>query len=128
MKPVITIGITSYKRINELERCIASIKTQYDQDVEILVSEDRSPLSEDLRKKIEELAQPSRYHLRFTRNERNLGYDKNLGAIIEKVQGDYIFFLSDDLEFPGILLTVASNDPGKFKGRWKSQIVPFQEY
>ena len=24
-----------------------------------------------------------------------------------------------DLEFPGILLTVASNDPRKFKGRWK---------
>lgn len=96
MKPVITIGITSYKRINELVRCISSIKTQYDQDVEILVSEDRSPLSEELRKKTEELAQTRRYHLRFTRNERNLGYDKNLGAIIEKAQGDYIFFLSDD--------------------------------
>ena len=96
MKPIITIGITSYKRINELVRCISSIKTQYDQDVEILVSEDCSPLSEELRKKIEELAQTSKYHLRFTRNERNLGYDKNLGAIIEKARGDYIFFLSDD--------------------------------
>lgn len=96
MKPVITIGITSYNRINELERCIGSIKTRYDQDVEILVNEDRSPLSEELRKKIEELAKTSKYHLRFTRNERNLGYDKNLGAIIEKAQGDFIFFLSDD--------------------------------
>ena len=96
MKPVITIGITSYKRINELERCIGSIKTRYDQDVEILVNEDRSPLSEEIRKKIEELAKTSKYHLRFTRNERNLGYDKNLGAIIGKAQGDFIFFLSDD--------------------------------
>ena len=72
MKPVITIGITSYNRINELERCIGSIKTRYDQDVEILVNEDRSPLSEELRKKIEELAKTSKYHLRFTSNERNL--------------------------------------------------------
>ncbi|MBP3773670.1 MAG: hypothetical protein J6I53_13450 [Treponema sp.] len=32
------------------------------------------------------------------------------------------------LEFPGILLTVASNDPRKFKGRWKSQIVPIHPY
>ena len=33
-----------------------------------------------------------------------------------------------NLEFPGILLTVASNDPRKFKGRWKSQIVPIHPY
>jgi len=96
MKPLLTIGITSYKRINELTRCINSIQTKYDQDVEILVSEDRSPLSEELKKKVEELAQTSRYHLRFTRNERNLGFDKNLGAIVEKAQGEYVFFLSDD--------------------------------
>ena len=35
---------------------------------------------------------------------------------------------TNNLEFPGILLTVASNDPRKFKGRWKSQIVPIHPY
>lgn len=96
MKPLVTIGITSYKRINELVRCISSIKTQYAQDIEILVSEDQSPLSVEVEKKVEELSQTSKYHLRYTTNERNDGYDKNLGAIIEKANGDYVFFLSDD--------------------------------
>ena len=96
IKPVLTIGITSYKRINELVRCINSIQTKYDQDIEILVSEDHSPLAEEVGKKVEELALNSKYHLRFTTNERNLGYDKNLDAIIEKAHGDYVFFLSDD--------------------------------
>ena len=35
---------------------------------------------------------------------------------------------SYNLELSGILLTVASNDPRKFKGRWKSQIVPIHSY
>ena len=97
MKLIVTIGITSYKRINELVRCISSIQTKYDQDIEILVSEDHSPLSMEVGKKVEELTQTSRYPLRFTTNERNLGYDKNLEKVIEKARGDYIFFLSDAL-------------------------------
>ena len=42
MKPILTIGITSYKRVNELIRCIKSVNTRYIDDIEILVSEDNS--------------------------------------------------------------------------------------
>jgi len=96
MKPVLTIGITSYNRVNELIRCIKSIKTKYIDDIEILISEDKSPLSLEIKTRVERLANTSKYNIRFTTNEKNLGYDMNLGAIIKKSRGDFIFFMSDD--------------------------------
>lgn len=91
-----TIGITSYKRINELVRCINSVRTKYGDEIEILVSEDKSPFSKKIEKAVNELAAKSKYNIRFTTNEENLGYDMNLGAIIQKARGKYIFFMSDD--------------------------------
>lgn len=38
MSKILSIGITSYKRVNELVRCINSIGTKYVDDIEILVS------------------------------------------------------------------------------------------
>ena len=96
MKPLLTVGITSYNRVNELIRCIKSIKTKYIDDIEILISEDKSPLSLEIKNRVEQLADKSRYNIRFTTNEKNLGYDMNLGAIIKKSRGEYIFFMSDD--------------------------------
>ncbi len=94
--PILTIGITSYKRVSELVRCINSIQTEYADEIEILVSEDKSPLSEEIRNTVEALADKSKYDIRFTTNDVNLGYDMNLGAIIKKSHGKYIFFMSDD--------------------------------
>ena len=94
--PILTVGITSYKRINELERCIRSIRTKYPEDVEILVSEDKSPLSKEIEERVGALAAESPYTIRFTSNAQNLGYDMNLGAILQKARGDYVFFMSDD--------------------------------
>lgn len=96
MTPILTIGITSYKRIDELHRCILSINTKYVNDIEILVSEDKSPLSIEIQKMVEELAQKSDYNIIFTSNNKNIGYDMNLGAIIKKANGKYIFYMSDD--------------------------------
>ena len=95
-RPLVTVGITSYKRINELERCIRSIRTQYPDDIEILVSEDKSPLEKEIGEKVSALAAESEYEIRFTSNEKNLGYDMNLGAIIRKARGEWIFYMSDD--------------------------------
>ncbi len=49
MSKILSIGITSYKRMNELVRCINSIGTKYVDDIEILVSEDHSPQSAQLK-------------------------------------------------------------------------------
>lgn len=96
MEPILSIGITSYKRINELVRCINSIETKYVDDIEIIVSEDCSPLSKEIGLKVEELKKESKYKLEFMPNEHNLGYDRNLGAIIKKSRGKYVFLISDD--------------------------------
>lgn len=94
--PILTIGITSYKRVKELTRCINSIRTKYVDDIEILVSEDKSPLSKEIENSVLQIAENSKYMIRFTTNEVNLGYDMNLGAIINKARGEYIFYMSDD--------------------------------
>ncbi len=94
--PVLSIGITSYKRIKELERCIKSVQTKYADDIEIIVSEDCSPLSKEIGETVNALAKESKYKLKFMPNEHNLGYDGNLGAIIKKSRGKYVFLMSDD--------------------------------
>lgn len=96
MKPILSIGITSYKRINELERCIRSVDTKYVDDIEVIVSEDCSPLSKAIGEKVEFLTKNVKFKLAFMPNEHNLGYDGNLGAIIRKSRGEYVFLISDD--------------------------------
>ena len=99
MERVLSIGITSYKRVKELERCIKSVDTKFIDDVEIIVSEDCSPLSKEIGEKVEELKKECPYKLEFMPNERNLGYDRNLGAIIKKSKGKYVCLMSDDDSF-----------------------------
>ncbi len=96
MKPILTIGITSYKRVNELERCIRSVTTKYNDKIEVIVSEDHSPLSDEIKKTVENLAKEAPFKLVFSPNEINLGYDMNLGSIIKKANGEYVFLISDD--------------------------------
>ena len=57
MSPILSIGITSYKRVKELVRCLNSIQTKYVDDIEIIVSEDSSPLSEEIKKTVERVAE-----------------------------------------------------------------------
>lgn len=96
MEPLLSIGITSYKRLSELERCINSIRTSFADQIEIIVSEDHSPLTNEIGELVNRLAADSKYKIVFAPNEINLGYDMNLGAIIRKCSGKYIFFMSDD--------------------------------
>lgn len=96
MNPLVTIGITSYKRLFELKRCIESIRSEYPDEIEILVSEDHSPLSEEIEKMVADISAKSVFSISFYSNSRNLGYDGNLKAIIEKSKGKYVFFMSDD--------------------------------
>lgn len=95
-EPILSIGITSYKRVRELERCINSVDTKYADDVEIIVSEDCSPLSEEIGRKVEDLRKSCKYNIKFMPNEHNLGYDRNLAAIIQKSEGKFVFLISDD--------------------------------
>lgn len=93
---VLSICITSYKRVRELQRCLESIKTIYSQSIEIVVSEDHSEQRELIRKIVSIYSESSEILTRFNSNEANLGYDRNLQTLIRLAKGKYILFLSDD--------------------------------
>lgn len=92
----LTIGITSYNRLKELERCIRSIDTKYIDDIEVLVSEDCSPMHNEIEQMVAKLDSELNYSIKFSSNKTNLGYDRNLGEIIKKASGKFVLFMSDD--------------------------------
>lgn len=104
MSYLISICITSYKRIRELERALKSVDSKYTDKVEIVVSEDCSPQKEEIKAKVESFAENSKYHVVFNTNVNNLGYDRNLKKLQTLASGEYIFYLSDDdVIVPGAL-------------------------
>ena len=96
MRRLISICITSYKRINELKRCIESVDSKYTEKIEIIVSEDCSPLKNEIRTMVEECANYIPYTIVFNSNENNLGYDRNLKKLMTLANGEYLFYISDD--------------------------------
>ena len=101
---LISICITSYKRIKELERCIKSVDSKYTDKVEIVVSEDKSPQREQIQAMVEKIATTSPYHINFNTNVENLGYDRNLKKLMTLANGEYVFYMSDDdVIYPGVI-------------------------
>jgi len=98
-KPFISICITSYNRVNELYRCLKSIDTINKELIEIIVSEDCSPKKDEIEKIVSQFILETDYHVLFHSNIENLGYDLNLGKLIELASGKYILFMSDDDAF-----------------------------
>lgn len=96
MAYLISICITSYKRIKELERCLNSVDSKYKEKIEIVVSEDCSPQKKEIASLVETFASQSPYHVVFNSNIDNLGYDRNLKKLQTLASGEYIFYLSDD--------------------------------
>lgn len=92
----ISVCITSYKRVKELQRCLNSIDSKYKESIEVIVSEDNSPERERIREVVEEYAKSSPYKVVFNTNENNLGYDRNLKKLATLATGDYVFYMSDD--------------------------------
>ncbi len=92
----LSICITSYNRISELKRCLDSIDSKLEKEIEIIVSEDCSPKKNEIKEIVNEYIKNSKYKVIFNSNEKNLGYDRNLGKLIELAKGKYILFLSDD--------------------------------
>ena len=101
---LVSVCITSYKRVKELERCLKSIDSKQTDNIEVIVSEDCSPQREEIRKVVNKFAEHSPYHVVFNTNEQNLGYDCNLKKLATLASGEYILYMSDDdCFFPGKL-------------------------
>ncbi|MHB8132374.1 MAG: glycosyltransferase family 2 protein [Mobilitalea sp.] len=93
---LLSICITSYNRVDELVRCIKSIKTRYNKEIEIIISEDHSEQCEIIRSTVMDLQKAVTTEIFFNSNELNLGFDKNLRKLITLSNSKYILFLSDD--------------------------------
>jgi len=91
-----SICITSFKRINELKRCLNSIDSKYPSKLEVIISEDHSSLRGQIENMVLEYAKSSKYTINFNSNEVNLGYDRNLEKLISLAKGKYVIFMSDD--------------------------------
>lgn len=98
-KPFLSICITSYNRVDELYRCLKSIDSVYKDNIEIIVSEDCSPKKVEIAQIVNRFMLESDYNLLYNTNIYNLGYDRNLGKLIELANGKYILFMSDDDTF-----------------------------
>lgn len=132
---ILTIGITSYNRVDELIRCLRSVDcNEYIDNIEIIISEDNSPLRDKIEKAVIEFAEKSKYRIIFHKNEKNLGYDRNLKKLIELANGKYILYVSDDDMFlpcklSHVLKVLTENDYGFYyssnynteKGRYSKQ-------
>lgn len=93
----LSVCITSYNRVDELKRCLNSIRsTKYVDQIEIIISEDCSPNKNKIKEVVNEFSSKSLFQVVFNSNELNLGYDGNLEKLITLSTAEYILFLSDD--------------------------------
>lgn len=92
----ISICITSYNRVNELLRCLKSVDSKHYDEFELVVSEDHSPMREEIKKQVDLFSKESKYKVVFNSNENNLGYDNNLAKLASLASGEYVLYMSDD--------------------------------
>jgi glycosyltransferase involved in cell wall biosynthesis len=80
----------------ELSRGLSSIKTQYSDDIEIIISEDCSPRKQEIESIVLSFIKETPYKTIFNSNKENLGFDRNLRKLIDLANGEYLLFLTDD--------------------------------
>ena len=90
----ISICVPQYNRINYLLRSLKQIEEQEYGDIEVIISDDCS--TDDTEKEITALQRNYKYPLVFSRNEKNMGYDRNYRKCIELASGDYCIVIGND--------------------------------
>jgi len=93
-KPLVSIAIPAYNRPRLIKKTIESVLGQLYSNIEVLISEDCTPNIEVV-EVIEGFAAVDE-RIRFFRQEKNLGYEKNCDFLLKKAKGEYILWLPDD--------------------------------
>jgi glycosyltransferase involved in cell wall biosynthesis len=93
MKPLVTIAIPTYERINYLKVAVSSALAQTYQNIEVLVGDDGNTLS--IREWCEQQSQmyPK---IRYQKNPHNLGLAGNFNALADSAKGEYLIIIGDD--------------------------------
>ncbi len=96
-QPLISIGIPAYNRPEGLLRTLECLNRQTYRNIEIIISNDCSPVPETEEVAKEYIKRDSRasyYH-----QEMNMGGFYNFFFVLEKAKGDYFMWASDDDEW-----------------------------
>lgn len=89
---LLTVAIPTYNRAKYLKRSLGSVVSQYDERIEIIVSDNAS--EDNTRQVVEEYA--SSVPIRYVRNEQNIGGEANFLQCYRMAAGDFILLLGDD--------------------------------
>lgn len=101
---LISICIPTYNRPEELKRMLESIDTTKYDDVDIVISENCSPKQKETRAVVEQYRKTSNFVIHYFENEENIGYDRNIRAIMQRSIGKFTMLFSDDDVFmPGAM-------------------------
>jgi glycosyltransferase involved in cell wall biosynthesis len=93
--PILTIGIPTWNRKQELQECLDLVIHQAlaEEGVEVMVCDNAS--DDGTQALVEDLV---RLHplLRYERNQTNIGADRNFIEVLRRASGTYVWILSDD--------------------------------
>lgn len=89
---LLTVAIPTYNRAKYLKRTLESVVSQYEERVEIIVSDNAS--EDNTRQVVEELSASA--PIRYIRNEKNMGAEANFLQCYRVATGDFILLLGDD--------------------------------
>lgn len=92
--PLVTIGIPTYDRPAELARAVRSALAQSHRRIEVLISDDASPVPELATVLAALSAQDDR--VRVVRQPHNLGHAGNYEWLLQAARGEYFMWLADD--------------------------------
>lgn len=91
---LISIGIPTYNRPDELRRTLAEITNQTYSHLEIIIS-DNASTNIEVEKVIREfMAKDAR--IQYFRQEKNIGINLNFQFVMEKASGEYFMWAADD--------------------------------
>ena len=93
---LLTFVVLSYNRPDTLERILSHFNGFSEKDVSIVIKDDDSPDFLLIEKIVNKYKNTLEIPLTLTKNKSNIGYDLNLLDSFEKIDSEYLFFLSDD--------------------------------
>jgi len=87
----LSIVIPAYNRPIYLKRCLNSLISYKGDDIEIIVQDDCSPIN--LKETVENI---NDQRIKYYRNKTNLGLAPNIIDILNRVTGQYVYYITDD--------------------------------
>ena len=92
-KIILSIVIPTFNGEITIIRALESILTQTDKNIEIVVSDNCS--DDETPSLVLKMVSEYRF-IKYFRNEKNMGYDRNVDIAVKKSRGDFIWLLGDD--------------------------------